>query len=307
MFEGFSFAHPWFILLLLPFLVCAFFCKLKLPSFYFPHAQKFSKEIAGRSRFLQFLKWFALTAFVLAMMSPVKQTPYTMPPKNGIDIALVLDTSGSMNSGGFDLYNPNISRFDVVKSIVGQFIKQRRNDNIGIVVFGSYSFVAAPLTYDKGILSQIVSQLHVGMAGRYTALYDALAQSVGLLRNSHAKTKVAILLTDGYNTQQVTRIPLQAALAMANKYGIKIYTIGIGNDFNKALLQTIASSTGAQTFGARNASELQAVYKQIDRLEKSKIRSQSFVYKKYYFFYPLFIGFLALLAYIVIVNKRGHE
>ena len=244
---------------------------------------------------------------ITALMSPVRDMPFAPKPKQGIDIALILDTSGSMDSTGFDPYNLHVTKFDVVQSIVKKFIKQRVHDNIGLVVFGSYSFIAAPLTYDKNILSRIVSRLQVAMAGQYTALYDSLAQGVKLLKNSKAKSKIAILMTDGYNTPQTTRIPLSVALKMANKYHIKIYTIGIGNDYDAALLQEIARSTDAKTFGAQNASELREVYQQIDKLEKSKLKSQSFIYKKQYFFYPLFIGFISLLLYIFLINKRGHE
>lgn len=307
MFNSFYFEHPIFILFFFLFVGCAIFCKMRLPSFYFPHSSQFSRQIGGHSRILFFLKWFAIVMMVLALMSPVKEMPFAPKPKQGIDIALILDTSGSMDSKGFDPYNLHVTKFDVVKNIVEKFIKQRVNDNIGLVVFGSYSFIAAPLTYDKNILNEIVSRLKVAMAGQYTALYDSLAQGVNLLKNSKAKTKIAILMTDGYNTPQVTRVPLHVALKMANKYHIKIYTIGIGNDYDAALLQEIARSTDAKSFGARNASELRRVYRQIDKLEKSKLKGEHFIYKKQYFFYPLFFGFIALLLYIFLMNKRGHE
>ena len=241
-------------------------------------------------------------------MSPVKDEPYELAPKKGHEIALILDASQSMSERGFDMNDPAASRFDVVKKIVRDFIKTRKNDNIGLVVFGAYSFIASPLTYDKHILSRIVSQLQVGMAGKYTALYEALAQGVNLLKMTKAKSKVAILLTDGYSTPQVDKIPLDVAIDLAKKEGVKVYPIGIGSgvqDYNRAVLMKIAKETGGVAFGASNAQELQAVYKQINKLEKSEIKNETFTYLKYYYFYPLFIGLISLMLYIYLRNKRG--
>lgn len=307
MFNGIYFEYPEAAIVLLIFGVCFIFCKMRLPSFYFPHTSQFAKDITSQSRFLYALKWLAVIFLTIALMSPVKEYPFMVKPRQGIDIALILDTSGSMNTMGFDPYHPNYTRFDVVKQIVKKFIKHRFNDNIGIVVFGTYSFIASPLTYDKNILLGIVSRLHVAMAGPYTALYDSLAQGVNLLKNSKAKTKIAILMTDGYNTQNVTRIPLHVALKMAKQYHIKIYTIGIGDNFDKALLQHIASATHAEMFSATNASKLRAIYQKLNQLKKSGIRSQNYVYKKYYFAYPLFAGLFFLFIYILVINKRGRE
>ncbi len=307
MFDGLYFEFPKLLFVLLFFIACAFLCKMKLPSIYFPHAAQFMKNNVAASKLLFFLKWLTIVMMILALMSPVKDEPYVLKPKHGHEIALILDTSGSMKERGFDPTNPNASRFDVVKSIVKDFINKRENDNIGLVVFGSYSFIASPLTYDKHILSRIVSQLEVGIAGKYTALYEALAQGVNLLKMSKAKSKVAILLTDGYSTAGADKIPLDVALDMAKKEGVKVYPIGIGGngEYNRAVLMKIAKETGGVAFGASNASQLKEVYKKIDELEKSEIKNETFSYKKYYYFYPLFLGLLSLVFYVYLRNKRG--
>jgi Ca-activated chloride channel family protein len=146
------------------------------------------------------------------------------------------------------------------------------------------------------------------MAGKYTALYEALAQGVNLLKMSKAKSKVAILLTDGYSTPQVDKIPLDVAIDLAKKEGVKVYPIGIGgpNEYNRAVLLKIAKETGGVAFGASSADELKAVYAKIDALEKSDIKNESFTYKNYYYFYPLFVGLFSLMLYIYLRNKRGH-
>ncbi|MEN4046373.1 MULTISPECIES: VWA domain-containing protein [unclassified Sulfurimonas] len=307
MFDGIYFEFPKLLFVIFFFIACETLCKMKLPSIYFPHASQFMKSNVSASKLLFFLKWLTIVMMILALMSPVKDEPYELKPKHGHEIALILDASGSMKERGFDPLNPAASRFDVVKSIVRDFINKRENDNMGLVVFGSYSFIASPLTYDKHILSRIVAQLEVGMAGKYTALYEALAQGVNLLKMSKAKSKVAILLTDGYSTAGVDKIPLDVALDIAKKEGVKVYPIGIGapDEYNRAVLMKIAKETGGVAFGAANASQLKEVYEKIDALEKSEIKNETFSYKNYYYFYPLFIALLSLLLYVYLRNKRG--
>jgi len=308
MFDGIYFEFPKILFVIFFFIACEAFCKMKLPSIYFPHASQFMKSNINSSKLLFLLKWLGIVMLILALMSPVKDEPYELTPKKGHEIALILDASGSMETRGFDAADPSATRFDVVKKIVRDFIQKRKNDNIGLVVFGAYSFIASPLTYDEHILSRIVSQLQVGMAGKYTALYEALAQGVNLLKMTKAKSKVAILLTDGYSTPQVDKIPLDVAIDLAKKEGVKVYPIGIGSgaeDYNRAVLMKIAKETGGVAFGASNAQELQAVYKQINKLEKSEIKNETFTYLKYYYFYPLFIGLISLMLYIYLRNRRG--
>ena len=282
---------------------------MRLPSFYFPHAQQFMKGTISQSKVLFLLKWLGIVMLILALMSPVKDEPYELEPKEGYELALILDASESMSARGFDRANVNLNRFDVVKNIVSDFIAQRTNDNIGLVVFGSYSFIASPLTYDENILKQLVSQLQIGIAGKYTALYESLTQGINLLRGGSSQTKIAILLTDGYSTQGQDRIPLDVAVDMAKKEGVKVYPIGIGlpNEYNKAVLEHIAKETGGIAFGASSAAELARVYTQIDRLEKSEIQNETYTSLRYFYTYPLFLALLSLMLYIYLLNKKGHE
>lgn len=245
---------------------------------------------------------------ILALMSPVKDEAFELEPQEGYEIALILDASQSMKAEGFDVSNPQFTRFDVVKEIVSDFVNHRKSDNIGLVVFGEYSFIASPLTYDENILKKIVSQLYIGMAGKYTALNTSLAQGVNLLKMSKSKSKVAILLTDGYSTPEVDKIPLDIAIEMAKKEGIRVYPIGIGhpNEYNQNVLLQIAKDTDGVAFGASSAAELKAVYKKIDELEKSEIKGESFTNVSYYFMFPLFISMIALMLYVFLRNKRGN-
>ncbi len=309
MFDGLYFELPKAVSFLFIFIACASLCPMRLTSIYFPHTTTFVKSSASHSRLLFFLKWFGIVMLVLAMMSPVKDVVYDMTPQQGHAITLVLDTSESMQQRGFDPNNLAATRFDIVKEIVGDFIDKRKNDNIGMVVFGSFSFIASPLTYDTDILKDILSRLQIGIAGRFTALYTALAQGVNLLHMSKAKSKVIILLTDGYSTPRVDKIPLDTVLDMIKKEHIKVYPIGIGSsgEYNKRVLLKIAKASGGVAFGARSADELSQIYKQIDKMEKSEIKTKKFTYKKYFFHFPLFFGLLSLMLYIYLLNRRGSE
>ncbi len=307
MFDGLYFEFPKIGFVIFFFIACETLCKEKMPSIYFPHISRFGANSIAVSKKLFMLKWIAIVMMIVALMSPVKDKPYELEPKHGHEIALVLDASESMREGGFDKANPYLTRFDVVKNIVKDFIAKRHNDNLGLVVFGAYSFIASPLTYDKHILSRIVSQLQIGMAGQYTALYEAITQGVNLLKMSHSKSKVMILLTDGYSTQGVDKIPLDVALDFIKKENIKVYPIGIGREYNGAVLQKIAKVSGGVAFGATNAKELAAIYKKIDELEKVKIKNKTINSLSYYYFYPLFIGFLSFMLYVYFRNKRGRK
>jgi len=151
MFDGIYFEFPSVAFFILFFILCANVCKMKLPSLYFPHTAQFMSNTLSTSRLLWFLKWVGISMLILALMSPVKDEPYELEPKHGYEIALILDASQSMQAKGFDLSSMNSTRFDIVKKIVSDFVSKRKNDNMGIVVFGAYSFIAAPLTYDANI------------------------------------------------------------------------------------------------------------------------------------------------------------
>lgn len=309
MVDGIYFEFIYIALVVILFILCSIFCKMRLPSIYFPHTAQFLKSSVSNSKLLFFLKWVGIVMLILSVMSPVKDESYMLDPKDGYEIALILDTSESMTARGFDRSNENLNRFDVVKSIVSDFILQRKNDNIGLVVFGAFSFIASPLTYDENILNKIVSQLYIGMAGRYTALNTSLAQGANLLKMSNSKTKIAILLTDGYSTPEVDKIPLEVAIELVKKEGIKVYPIGIGmpHEYNREALLKIANESGGVAFGASSASELKEIYEKIDELEKSKIENQSINYKRYYYHFTLFISLISLMLYIYLRNKRGYE
>jgi len=220
-------------------------------------------------------------------------------PKNGLNIALLIDTSESMKMIGFNQTNLRLNRFQVVKNVVNDFIQKRTNDNLGLVVFGEYSFIASPLTFDKKILSEVLNNLHIGIAGKTTAIYDAIGQTVALLKNEENATNIAILITDGINTAGI--LNRDEVIQLAKNRKIKFYTIGIGRmgEINPFDLQDIAEQKGGKFFLAKNGAELQAIYQEIDRLEKREIKSIEHEIKDYLYFYPLLISLLSLTLFTI--------
>jgi Ca-activated chloride channel family protein len=306
MFEGLYFEYPKVASFIFVYIACEAYCKLRSSAIYFPRAAAITKETAKVSTVMWILKWLSIVLLTLSIMSPVKDSVLELSPVEGYDIALVLDASQSMKTVDFDATRPEESRFDVVKAVADDFITTRRDDNLGMVLFGDYAFVASPLTSDKTTLQRIVAHLDVGMAGNATALYEAVAQTVNLLSGSKAKNRIAILLSDGHNTASV-KIPLRVAMALAKKEKVKFYTIGIGgdNEYDGALLEHIAEESGGESFKAGSAQELQRVYEKIDRLEKSKIERYDYTFKEYFYLYPLFLAFFTLLLYVYLRNRRG--
>lgn len=257
------------------------------------------------SYLLKILKWVGIVSLVISLSSPYEEKEIDLDPREGYDIILMLDASGSMRFQGFDTNNPERNRFEVVQNIVDAFIQKRENDNLGMIVFGAYAFVASPITYDKNILSKLLKQLYIGVAGKETAIFDAIAQSVTLMQENKAKSKIAILLTDGQNT--AGQVPYDAAIALAQKEGLKIYSIGIGRpgEFSEGTLARIAKDTGGEFFAAYSAEQLEGIYEKINELEKSELLGEKYLHKTYYYIYFLFISFMSLLLYLVIRSKKG--
>lgn len=294
------FEYPFAFLLLALFIVCAIFCKAKSEALIFPHLDIFSASKTKRSFLTPFLKWCAILLSIIALASPVIEDKLEVEKKEGYAIALLLDASGSMRPYG------QTDKFGITKEIVDEFISKRENDQISLVVFADFAYVASPLTYDNDMLKEILKNIEVGIAGkRYTAIYDALFFGAKLFSKSNAKSKVAILLTDGENNAK--SIPIDTAMKMVEKYGVKVYTIGIGSsrDFNRAELLSIAKRSGGEFFAARSKEKLQEVYDKIDKLERSELQSDKYVKKSYYFQYPLILALVFLLAYSYLVNRRG--
>ncbi len=292
----FGFEYPELFLVLPFILYCFYRCREKPQQRYFVHLELFSHIDMKIDRRL-WLKMLTAIFLITALASPVTVNPYDPRNRQGIAMMLSLDASGSMNASGYDENNRMLSKFAIVKEIVQDFIKERLEDNIGIVLFGDFAFIATPLTYEKEALSHMVNYLTLGMAGENTAIGDGIYESLVALQSSQAKSKVIVLLTDGMHNAGSTSP--QKAVEMAVSRGVKIYTIGMGREshYNKAMLEKIANQSQGQFFKAKNREALEEVYSTIDGLERSKIRSRDYLYKDYWYAIPLALALIFLLFY----------
>jgi Ca-activated chloride channel family protein len=288
---SFEFEYPYAFLLIVIYIACVKFCKPKALALIFPNASLFKKVSKKSSILKSIVKFLAFLFLVIALASPIKKDEIALHNQKGYEIALILDASGSMRQNG---------KFRAVKEIVTNFIKKRKNDKIGLTIFADFAYVAVPLTYDKKSLLRLLSKIDVGIAGlQRTALYEALFLSTRLFKNSKAKEKIAILLTDGMDN--TNSIPLNVAINTAKKYGIRVYTIGVGSgrDFNPQVLQEIANQTGGKYYNAQSKQELIDIYNQINSLEKSEFKAQKYIKKSYYYQYFLAFGVLFLIIYAI--------
>lgn len=301
----FSFEYPWLLGLVFIFLFCAKFCKIKGRSIYFPHLDSLFLGATKHSYFPMLLKWLGIVLALVALASPILTTEYSNSKKEGRDIVLIIDTSDSMRQQGFDVNNPLKNKFEVVQEVASDFVAKRKNDRIGLVTFADIAFVSSPLTFESKFLQQIIQMQRLGIAGKRTAINDALVQSYSMLENSKAKSKIAILLTDGVdNMSQVT---VEDIKSLIEKSVVKLYTIGIGStrDYDAKYLTQIAKAGNGEAYGARNSAMLSQIYEKIDQLEATEIDDKKVVKHTYLFVYPLFLSVLLLLLFVYFRTMKG--
>jgi Ca-activated chloride channel family protein len=255
------------------------------------------------------IRMLALALFIVGLARPQSISSGENITTEGIDIVLVLDISGSMLAEDF---NPN--RLVAAKQVAEEFIDGRTNDRIGLVIFSAESFTQCPLTMDYRVLKNLLREVKNGMIADGTAIGLALANAVNRLKESEAKSKVIILLTDGVNNRG--EIDPMTAAKIAVTYGIRVYTIGVGAqgqapypvqtpfgirrqlvpvEIDEKTLTTIADMSGGRYFRATDNRKLKAIYGEIDRLERTKIEVTA--YKRYteHFFGWVMAGFALLL------------
>ncbi|CAZ95554.1 vWA domain-containing protein [Zobellia galactanivorans] len=302
MLDNVTFANPEFfwLLLLLPLAILWYFYKrnehvasLKIPTIQgFGHTDVLSKL----KPLLFILRLLALTAVIVAMARPQTEDISTKTKTTkGIDIVMAIDVSSSMLAR--DL-KPN--RLTALKEVAAEFIKERPNDRIGLVAYAAEAYTKTPITSDKSIVLRALKEITYGQLNDGTAIGMGLATSVNRLKESKASSKIIILLTDGVNNSGF--IEPQTAADLATEFGIKTYTIGLGTNGNalspiaynsdgsfrygmrqveidEDLLKDIAKVTGGKYFRATDNQKLEAIYDEINKLEKTEI--EEFKYYKY--------------------------
>ena len=320
----FRFANPQFLILLIliPLLIYLYLKKLRRGGTIRYSNLGILKQISTisstRPRHLLFIiRIFVLTLLIIAFARPQSGIKGEEVITQGVDIILAIDISSSMLAEDI---KPN--RVEAVKAVASEFIKGRKSDRIGMVVFAGEAYTQCPLTLDYGILLNFLEKIKVGIIEDGTAIGMGLATAVNRLRSSQAKSKLIILLTDGRNnTGEID--PITAAQA-AQAFDIRVYTIGAGTkgsamypvndpifgkryvpvpvDIDESTLKKIAEMTGGKYFRATNRKRLSDIYREIDKMEKTKIKVKEYTRYSELFYYFAGIAFLFIMAEIVLAN-----
>lgn len=286
-----------------------------------PELARFSRIEAGgmtRTR-TSWLWWLALLCWILLVCAVARPQWLGEPVTSvvsGRDLMLCIDISGSMDEE--DLYTGGTprTRMDVVRTVGQDFIGRRAGDRIGLIMFGSQAYVQTPLTFDHSTVQHFLSEATVGLAGRQTAIGDAIGLGVKRLRDRPQESRVLILLTDGANSAGVVD-PIEAANVAASN-GIRIHTIGVGADaqgvqsrfglniqrseLDEKTLQQISTTTGGRYFRARNVAELESIYGIIDQIEV--IENDDQLFRPLTELYPWPLG-LALSGSVLLALAYG--
>ena len=316
---GFTIAWPWLLLLApVPWLL-----RLLMPASPSGDLQAlrvpwFSAMAGGKAGWMR-RPWLALVAalvwllLLLAASRPQWIGEIESLPVSGRDLLLAVDISGSMDTQDMILKKTAVNRLKVVKKVAGEFIQRRHGDRVGLILFGSPAYLQTPLTFDTETTATLLDESEIGLAGRETAIGDAIGLAVKRLRDDAASDRVLVLLTDGANTSGEVQ-PLQAA-EFAARDGLTVYTVGVGADemmvqdffgsrvvnpsadLDEETLRTIAQQTGGRYFRARDAKGLEKIYEILDELEPVESDVEIIRPVDELFYWPMGLAYvLALLA-----------
>lgn len=308
----FEFAWPWaWLALPLPWL-----CWRLLPpraarqdaALRVPDLRDFARgsapAVPGRPR--NFRRWLGLLAWLLLVGASANPRWLGEPvgvTASGRDLMLVLDLSQSMEVKDFILNDTPVDRLTALKAVAREFIRRREGDRVGLVLFGEQAYLNVPLTFDRATVASMLDETVIGLAGRSTAIGDAIGLAAKRLRLQNAPHKTIVLMTDGANTSG--HVEPRRAAQLAAREGLKIYTVGIGademlvrqlfgtikvnpsTDLDEDTLRDLAQTTGGRYFRARDVGELQQIYAELDRLEPVAREQEHFRPVHLLFVWPL--------------------
>jgi Ca-activated chloride channel family protein len=307
---------PWLLRLLMPVSRSSDVQALRVPWF--------SAVAGGKGGWMRrpWLAWVAALVWlllVLAASRPQWIGEIESLPVTGRDLLLAVDISGSMDTQDMVLNKTAVNRLKVVKKVAGEFIQRRHGDRVGLILFGSRAYLQTPLTFDTETTATLLDESEIGLAGRETAIGDAIGLAVKRLRDDAEAERVLVLLTDGANTSGEVQ-PLQAA-EFAARDGLTVYTVGVGADemmvqdffgsrvvnpsadLDEDTLRTIAERTGGRYFRARDAKGLEKIYEILDELEPVESDVEIIRPVDELFYWPMGLAYvLALLAALVSIR-----
>lgn len=322
--RGITFAEPAFLYLLaiVPVVVAFYFFKQHRANaaMRVPGLESFNGAALSFRHYLRHvifgLRVISISLLIVVLARPQATDRFQNVSTDGIDIVLALDISVSMLARDF---KPD--RLEASKDVATEFISGRPYDRMGLVVFSGESFTQCPITTDHAVLINLMREIQSGMIEDGTAIGMGLATAINRIKDSEAKSKVIILLTDGVNNRG--EIAPATAAGIAKSYGIRVYTIGVGTqgvapypvqtpfgiqyqdmqvEIDEEMLKEIASETGGVYFRATDNNKLVQVYNEIDKLEKSKIDVRQFSRKEEKYIIPAIAAFLVLIIEIILRN-----
>jgi len=296
---------------LLPAVKQASLTTVKVP--FFNHFWQSLSSVNQQTKW--WLKLLAVIAWLLLLVAAAKPVwigDAIALPIEGRDLMMAVDVSGSMQEKDMKINGREVDRLTMIKFVAGDFIQRRKGDRIGLILFGQQAYLQTPLSFDRKTVKTLLDESIIGIAGKATAIGDAIGLAVKRVRRTTDNNRILILLTDGQNTAGEIQ-PLKAA-ELAQKEGLKIYTIGIGADevyrrtifgnrrvnpsldLDEATLRKIAKMTGGQYFRARNTKDLNKIYAMLDDLEPLAKEDQFYRPTENLFYYPLALSMLLLLT-----------
>lgn len=308
---------------------------IKVPFFDFVASSRDeNKKPSYKFNFKLFTALLIWLLVIISAINPVWIGEPVQLPTEGRNLMLAIDVSPSMQEKDLSLGNQAVDRLTVLKNIISDFIDRRQGDRLGLILFGSKAYLQTPLSFDRKTVNILLDESQIGMAGKATAIGDAIGMGLKKLMESASKEKVLILATDGANTAGEID-PLKAA-ELASLEGLTIYTIGIGadsmelpglfgsafgsrtvnpsRDLDEKMLMEIANITGGQYFRAKSSEDLRDIYKQLDKLEPVKGEAETYRPRKKLFHFPLGLAFVISLILAVshllpgnVKNTFGNE
>ena len=327
---GFEFAWPWLLAAApLPLLTARLLPRarsdgeaaLRFPFFGALQKRQASAIVHGsRPRLLLAILAWLLLVIAAARPQWIGETIHL--PISGRSLMLAVDISGSMQTEDMIINGRPAMRLIAVKLVAGEFVERRVGDRLGLILFGDQAYLQTPLTFDRRSLHILLNEAQIGLAGKATAIGDAIGLAVKRLRGQPEKNRVLILLTDGANTAGSVD-PLKAADLAASE-GVRIYTIGVGADrrmpgpfrlllsagseLDEATLQAIATKTGGRYYRARDTQELQQIYALLDQIEPASEDEQSYRPVEEMYAWPLAAALLLslLLSLHAVAGARRH-
>ncbi|MEX0605911.1 MAG: VWA domain-containing protein [Marinobacter sp.] len=282
-----------------------------------PGVSKSGNAVPWWQTLLLMMAWLLL---VVALARPQHVGEPVDVPVTGRDLLLAVDISPSMDEQDMVINGRGINRLQAVKRVVSDFIEQRSGDRLGLLLFGTQPYIQAPLSFDHKTIQTLLDEAGIGMAGRATAIGDAMGLAVKRLRDRPQQQRVVILLTDGANT--AGEVTPDKATEIAKAAGVRFYTIGIGaesmvqsgllgsrrinpsRDLDEALLTRIAEQTGGHYFRARSLPELELIYESINQLETIELEGQRYRPVKELYVWPAGLA-LSLWAMLQLLRLRA--